>query len=579
MKNKMKKLLAVFVAILTFVTIAVVDVRAAEVTETFVFDSEAELPKVDKNSSGTGSSIDETTGGEMKLDIENKMTGGSIAWNSSECEYFNRKSTSAEEYASFTFTTKGSGSVTLKNFTTQSDSKYANLSLTNSANVTQTSRVAVKGVDQTFSFTGADTYVLKIAGDSTQSSNLKFNSLIITQTYSVGSSDEVIVLFDSNGGSAIDSQTIKINSSAVEPENQPTKKGYSFDGWYTQDGTNDEWGTKFDFTSTIDSSITLYAKWTKNSSEWCTISFDTDGGASIASTEQIYGSEYMLPIASKDGYSFGGWTDGTNTYVNTYTVPSQATITLTALWDEIIVFDESISFESGTSHSFFKISGNTATNKGSATFNGETYTTVLKMESTTSFTFTLTNVADIYIVFTSADKQNCKIDGTKYTAETNGVLVKNLVAGEHSITKGDTANVAFVGVVYNKMSNNVTGTFEAQYNAETAADSTKLRFIGTIAGVSDTANIASIQFKFTFNGTDRTGNVTSLYTSINSGEAVIKAAADNTYYVVYTLNNINKEAYKGLELSNLELVITFTDGSTVTAVHDSITLPEFTTVQ
>ena len=131
------------------------------------------------------------------------------------------------------------------------------------------------------------------------------------------------------------------------------------------------------------------------------------------------------------------------------------------------------------------------------------------------------------------------------------------------------------------VANDVTLTFDAQYNEEAAADSTKLRFIGTIDGIAydDYANIDTMKFTFKFNGTDRTVSVNRLYKSIKNGETAIKSAADDTMYVVYQLNNINKTAYQGKALTNCKFIVTFTDGSTVSVNRDDITLPtKFTTV-
>ena len=64
------------------------------------------------------------------------------------------------------------------------------------------------------------------------------------------------VSFNSNGGSKVETQSIKKNGKAIRPEN-PTRTGYDFVGWY-----EDEALTKpFDFNTLITDSVTLYAKW------------------------------------------------------------------------------------------------------------------------------------------------------------------------------------------------------------------------------------------------------------------------------------------------------------------------------
>ncbi len=67
------------------------------------------------------------------------------------------------------------------------------------------------------------------------------------------------VTFDSNGGSAVGSQTVTPGSMMTKPGN-PTRENYIFAGWYT-----DEACTKpFDFNTAVTGNFTLYAKWIAN---------------------------------------------------------------------------------------------------------------------------------------------------------------------------------------------------------------------------------------------------------------------------------------------------------------------------
>ncbi len=69
--------------------------------------------------------------------------------------------------------------------------------------------------------------------------------------------DSYIVTFESNGGSSVSIQTVADGEFAVEPT--PTRSGYSFDGWYTDNTT---FNNAFDFETTpITANITLYADW------------------------------------------------------------------------------------------------------------------------------------------------------------------------------------------------------------------------------------------------------------------------------------------------------------------------------
>lgn len=61
--------------------------------------------------------------------------------------------------------------------------------------------------------------------------------------------------FDTDGGTNVESQIIKENNKVTKPSD-PTKKGYTFDGWYLDD-------KKYDFDSNVTKDITLKARWKK----------------------------------------------------------------------------------------------------------------------------------------------------------------------------------------------------------------------------------------------------------------------------------------------------------------------------
>ena len=65
------------------------------------------------------------------------------------------------------------------------------------------------------------------------------------------------VTFDSKGGNSVDTQTIVEGKTATKPAD-PTRTGYTFKGWYTDNGT---FVDRFDFDTKIKADTTLYAKW------------------------------------------------------------------------------------------------------------------------------------------------------------------------------------------------------------------------------------------------------------------------------------------------------------------------------
>lgn len=103
------------------------------------------------------------------------------------------------------------------------------------------------------------------------------------------------------------------------------------------------------------------------------------------------------------------------------------------------------------SNSAFTVAGNYSSSKGSATVDGTTYTTCLKMESSTSVTFTTTQTMKMTLYFGNKDtKVNVKIDGQKVSESgavadlTAKTLTHTLTAGSHELTKQDTCNLFFI---------------------------------------------------------------------------------------------------------------------------------------
>jgi len=66
------------------------------------------------------------------------------------------------------------------------------------------------------------------------------------------------VTFDSQGGSAINSQVVPDGGLVTEPT-APTRTGYNFGSWYKEFGCTDDWVFN---TDTVISDVILYAKWT-----------------------------------------------------------------------------------------------------------------------------------------------------------------------------------------------------------------------------------------------------------------------------------------------------------------------------
>ena len=127
-----------------------------------------------------------------------------------------------------------------------------------------------------------------------------------------GGATSYTLTFDTNGGSAIAPITQDYGTAITAPAD-PTKTGYTFAGW----------------TPTIPATMpaenmTIKAKWTVNQ---YTLTFDTNGGSTIAPITQDYGTAITAPAdPTKTGYTFAGWTPAIPA-----TMPAE-NLTVTAQW-------------------------------------------------------------------------------------------------------------------------------------------------------------------------------------------------------------------------------------------------------
>lgn len=102
---------------------------------------------------------------------------------------------------------------------------------------------------------------------------------------------------------------------------------------------------------------------------------------------------------------------------------------------------------SGKQNSFFSITGNLSTSKGTVTYQSLTLTTCLKLESSTVVSFTTDREAILTLVFNTGFAGKVLVDDTVRTV-TNGVLTFTLPAGKHQVKKSDTANLYYIQLAY-----------------------------------------------------------------------------------------------------------------------------------
>ena len=136
------------------------------------------------------------------------------------------------------------------------------------------------------------------------------------------------VTFDTNGGSAVDSQTVDDGATAVKPAD-PTRDGYTFNGW-TLDGK------PYDFSQPVTGDITLEAQWEENETPapvTHTVKFRTNGGSSIPMQTVEDGRPVGKPTdPTRPGHVFAGWLLDGQPY--DFSTPVTSDIILDAQWEE-----------------------------------------------------------------------------------------------------------------------------------------------------------------------------------------------------------------------------------------------------
>ena len=159
------------------------------------------------------------------------------------------------------------------------------------------------------------------------------------------------VSFDSNGGSYVESVTVKENEKVTKPAN-PFKEGYVFDEWLLD-------GAAYNFDAPVTKNITLLAKYNvegevepeqpvepetpvepeeptepekpEEPKVKYTITFETGTDAVIASQEVVENTIAKAPTSPKrTGYAFKGWYNGETKW--NFTTKVTENVTLTAKW-------------------------------------------------------------------------------------------------------------------------------------------------------------------------------------------------------------------------------------------------------
>ena len=128
---------------------------------------------------------------------------------------------------------------------------------------------------------------------------------------------------------SVEDQAVTYPAVVIRPKD-PTRRGYTFGGWYTDEACTNA----YDFSQLVTKDMILYAKWTINT---YTVTFDSLEGSPVDVETADYETAVTKPEdPTKTGYTFGGWyTDEACTKAYDFATPVTGDRILYAKWNEI----------------------------------------------------------------------------------------------------------------------------------------------------------------------------------------------------------------------------------------------------
>ena len=150
------------------------------------------------------------------------------------------------------------------------------------------------------------------------------------------------VIFQTNGGTAVQTQKVKQGKTATKPEDPVKENLYDetpyFDAWYT----DPEFTQEFDFSTPITQATVLWARWLEIPRGHFRVMFDTQNGTVIESQIIKDGQNASQPTESltKPDYAFAYWyaTDPATPF-DFASTPITQTLTLTARWNRSGIYE------------------------------------------------------------------------------------------------------------------------------------------------------------------------------------------------------------------------------------------------
>lgn len=244
--------------------------------------------------------------------------------------------------------------------------------------------------------------------------------------------------FESNSEQTISSQTYHYKDALNLPvlsdyvvDDGKTNTYYHFVSWHTSEDLSDE--SVFNSTTMPRGDITLYAKWTTNTTTYYTIDFVTNSDQSVNPITKLEGEEITLPVLTTKEesdentttyYEFGGWYT-TSTFeegseFNESIMPSK-NVTLYAKWNLV----------------------KTEYTRSLNIYDGDQLLTTLRVKAGDVIDFsTLSNVSDTTKFYYEKEFKNQMVDFTMPDNDLN-IYIRNMYKVTFTSLYGNTSTVTY----------------------------------------------------------------------------------------------------------------------------------------
>ena len=139
-------------------------------------------------------------------------------------------------------------------------------------------------------------------------------TIIINFESKINLHDKLVVSLNIDGSES--KETVAYGETLARPED-PTKEGYTFVGWFLEDGT------EYDFDSQVSCDVMIKAKFTVN--QYTLTASDVTAESTINGAYD-YGTEITLTAVDKIGYTFKNWSNGETTKTIEFALTSDTII-------------------------------------------------------------------------------------------------------------------------------------------------------------------------------------------------------------------------------------------------------------